>query len=142
MDSRIRGNGAFETCPGFTSRYALQGCSAAQGGLCHKASARSVARPSRLSATRFTDNYLGGTFTHQRSAPLGRTELTGVILCRFHFVAQRPQHAYDGVAPRNRTLRLAANPRPTSRNAVTATGVPKPAVPSSNAPKQKATRIA
>ena len=54
--------------------YGLEGCSATQGGLCHKASARPVTRPSRLSATRLTDNYLGGTSTHWRSAPLGRTQ--------------------------------------------------------------------
>ena len=35
----------------------------------------------------------------------------------------------------------ALNPRPSSRKAATATGAPKPAVPSSSAPKQKATRI-
>src|SRR5208337_1247800 len=48
--------------------------SATLGGLCHKASARPLTRPSRLSATRLTDNYLGGTSTHWRSAPLGRTQ--------------------------------------------------------------------
>ena len=46
------------------SRYGLQGCSATRGGLGHKAPARSVTRPSRLSATRLTDYYLGGTSTH------------------------------------------------------------------------------
>src|SRR5690242_18330275 len=34
------------------------------------------------------------------------------------------------------------NPSPTSKNAVTATGAPNPALPSSSAPKQNATRIA
>src|SRR5579871_2569468 len=47
------------------SRYGLQSCSATRSGLCHKAPARPVTEPSRLSATRLTDNYLGGTFTHQ-----------------------------------------------------------------------------
>ncbi|MGD0012221.1 MAG: hypothetical protein ABSE93_27240, partial [Terriglobia bacterium] len=35
---------------------------------------RPVAGLSRLSATRLTDDYLGGTSTHWRSAPLGRTQ--------------------------------------------------------------------
>src|SRR5690348_15404505 len=35
-----------------------------------------------------------------------------------------------------------ANPKPTSKNAVTATGAPNPALPSSSAPKQNATKIA
>src|SRR4051794_40160498 len=39
-------------------------CSIAQGDLCHEASARSVAQPSRSSATSATDNSLGGTFLH------------------------------------------------------------------------------
>ena len=45
--------------------YGLQSCSATRSDLCHKAPARSVARPDRLSATRLTDNYLGGTSTHK-----------------------------------------------------------------------------
>ena len=44
--------------------YGLQGCSATRGGLCHKAPAQPVTGPSRLSATRLTDYYLGGTSTH------------------------------------------------------------------------------
>jgi len=47
------------------ARYGLQGCSATQSGLCHKAPTRHVTKPSRLSATRLTDYYLGGTFTHR-----------------------------------------------------------------------------
>ena len=47
------------------SRYGLQGCSATHGGLCHKAPTWTVTGPSRLPATRLTDNYLGGTCTHQ-----------------------------------------------------------------------------
>jgi len=35
-----------------------------QGDLCHEAPARSVAQPSRSSATRRIDNFLGGTFLH------------------------------------------------------------------------------
>jgi hypothetical protein len=60
------------------SRYGLQGCSATRGGLRHKAPAQSVTRPSRLSATRLTDNCLRGTLTHWRSAPLRRTEKSGL----------------------------------------------------------------
>jgi hypothetical protein len=41
---------------------------------------RPVAGLSRLSATRLTDNYLGGTSTHWRSAPLGRTQHSRVAL--------------------------------------------------------------
>ncbi|MGD0007500.1 MAG: hypothetical protein ABSE93_03005, partial [Terriglobia bacterium] len=40
---------------------------------------RPVAGLSRLSATRLTDNYLGGTSTHWRSAPLGRTQHSRVV---------------------------------------------------------------
>jgi hypothetical protein len=47
--------------------------SAAKGGLCHEAPARSVARPMRSSVTRSIDVYLGGTFLHRRYAPSGRT---------------------------------------------------------------------
>ena len=54
--------------------YGLQGRSATLRGLRHKAPARPVTKPGRLSATRLTDNYLGGTSTHWRSAPLGRTQ--------------------------------------------------------------------
>jgi hypothetical protein len=43
------------------SRYGPLDCSTARSGLCHEASARSVARPSRSSATRSIDNSLGGT---------------------------------------------------------------------------------
>ena len=50
------------------SRYRLQGCSATVRGPApadHKTPARPVTGPSRLSATRLTDHYLGGTFTHR-----------------------------------------------------------------------------
>lgn len=47
-------------------------CSTAQGGLCHEASIRPVARPNRSSATRAIDNSLGGTSLHRRYAPSGR----------------------------------------------------------------------
>src|ERR1700694_4499550 len=39
--------------------------SAAQGALCHEAPALPVTRPSRSSATRSIDNYLGGFFLHK-----------------------------------------------------------------------------
>ena len=55
------------------SRYGPSDRSAAQGGLCHEASARPVAQTDRSSATRSTDNSLGGTFLHWRRAPSGRT---------------------------------------------------------------------
>ena len=55
------------------SRYGLQGCSATQGGLCHKASTQPVTKLSCLSAIRLTDYYLSGTFTRWRSALLRRT---------------------------------------------------------------------
>ena len=45
----------------FHSRYGPLDCSTARSGLCHEASARSVARPGRSSATRSIDNSLGGT---------------------------------------------------------------------------------
>jgi len=55
------------------SRYGLR-CSAVHDGLCHKALARPVTGLCPLSATRLTDNHLGGTRTHRWYAPLGRTE--------------------------------------------------------------------
>ena len=55
------------------SRYGPLDRSAAQGDLCHEASKRPVTQPPRSSATRSTDNSLGGTFLHWCSAPSGRT---------------------------------------------------------------------
>ena len=55
------------------TRYGPLDCSTAQGGICHEASARPVTPPSRSSATRPIDNYLGGTFLHWCYAPSGRT---------------------------------------------------------------------
>src|SRR5215472_10166458 len=46
------------------SRYGPLDRSTAQGGLCRKASTWSVTQPSRLPATRPTDNYLDGTYLH------------------------------------------------------------------------------
>ena len=46
------------------SRYGLPDCSTAQSGLCHEASARSVAQTNRSSATRSINNSLGGIFLH------------------------------------------------------------------------------
>src|SRR3954464_7871932 len=46
------------------ARYGPLDCSTAQGGLCHEASTRPVARPGRSSATGAIDNSLGGTFLH------------------------------------------------------------------------------
>ena len=46
------------------SHYGPSDRSAALGGLCHEASTRPVAQTSRSSATRSTDNSLGGTFLH------------------------------------------------------------------------------
>ena len=51
------------------SRYGPSSCSTAQGGLCHEASTRPVTRPSRSSATRPIDNYLGGSYLHWLSVP-------------------------------------------------------------------------
>src|SRR4051812_42022660 len=61
------------------SRYGPPDRSAARGGLRHEASTRPVAQASRSSATRSTDNSLGGTFLHWRRAPSGRTEKFGNI---------------------------------------------------------------
>ncbi len=55
------------------SRYGPLDRSAAQGDLCHEASKRPVTQPPRSSATRSTDNSLGGTSLHWCSAPSGRT---------------------------------------------------------------------
>jgi hypothetical protein len=56
------------------SRYGPPDCSTARSGLCRRASTRPVARPTRLPATRSTDNYLDGTSLRWRPAPSGRTE--------------------------------------------------------------------
>jgi hypothetical protein len=55
------------------SRYGPSSCSATQGGLCHEASTRPVTRPSRSSATRPIDNYLGGSYLHWSSVPFRGT---------------------------------------------------------------------
>src|SRR5690349_20173740 len=60
------------------SRYDPPDRSTARGGLRHEASTRPVAQASRSSATRSTDNSLGGTFLHWRRAPSGRTEFSGL----------------------------------------------------------------
>ena len=60
------------------SRYGPSDRSTAQGGLCHEASTRLVAQTGRSSATRSTDNSLGGTFLHWWRAPSGRTEFSGL----------------------------------------------------------------
>jgi hypothetical protein len=46
------------------SHYGPLDCSAAQGDLCHEASVRPIARPTRSSATRSIDNSLDGFFLH------------------------------------------------------------------------------
>ena len=46
------------------TRYGPSDCSAAQGELCHEASALPVTRQNRSSATRSIDYCLGGTFLH------------------------------------------------------------------------------
>jgi hypothetical protein len=55
------------------SRYGPLDCSAARGGLCHKAPIRPVTRPHRLSATRATDFSPDGIFLHRCYTPSGRT---------------------------------------------------------------------
>ena len=69
----------FEACLDSHSRYGPMFRSTAQGGLCHEASARPVAQPSRSSATRSIDNSLGGTFLHWRCAPSGRTDYGNML---------------------------------------------------------------
>jgi hypothetical protein len=80
------------------SRYGLQGCSATMRGLGHKAPAHPVARSSRLSATRLTDIYLGGSSTHWRSAPLGRTEKSRLESCN-PFIPSAPDVRSDAMDP-------------------------------------------
>ena len=55
------------------SRYDLQDRSPPKADSCSEAPTRSVSRPSRSVATMLTDNYMGGSSSHWRSAPLGRT---------------------------------------------------------------------
>src|SRR3954449_5551360 len=88
------------------SRYGPSDRSTAQGGLRHEASARLVARTGRSSATRATDNSLGGTFLHWWRAPSGRTELSGLanqraVLTRMSTGQQRTR---DVVAVTGRRL--------------------------------------
>ncbi len=68
----------FEACSGFTRVTARWIAQPPESGLCHEASARPVAQPDRSSATRFIDNFLGGTFLHWQHAPSGRTEKSGL----------------------------------------------------------------
>ena len=63
----------FEACSSFTRVTACKIARPPKGGLYPEASTRSVTRPSRSVATMLTDNYIGGSSFHWRSAPLGRT---------------------------------------------------------------------
>src|SRR3954465_8653762 len=70
----------FRGLPRLHSRYGPSDRSAARGGLRHEAPARLVTQAGRSSATRATDNSLGGTFLHWWRAPSGRTELSRLAL--------------------------------------------------------------
>ena len=63
----------FEACSSFTRVTACKIARPPKGGLYPEASTRSVTRPSRSVATMLTDNYIGGSSFHWRSAPLRRT---------------------------------------------------------------------
>ncbi len=69
--NRTCGFPASGSATGFTARHTAD-VSAAQGDHCHEASRRPVTQPPRSSATRSTDNSLGGTSLHWCSAPSGR----------------------------------------------------------------------
>src|SRR5438067_12174902 len=71
-----------EACSKLHSRYGLQDCSPPKADSCSEAPTRSVSRPSRSVATMLTDNYMGGSSSHWRSAPLGRT--VDPSCCRAH----------------------------------------------------------
>src|SRR5215470_7440907 len=70
----------FEACSGFTRVTARWIAQPPDGDLCHEASIRPVAPPNRSSATRSTDNSLGGTSLHWCYAPSGRTAVEKGIL--------------------------------------------------------------
>jgi hypothetical protein len=91
----------FEACSGFTRVTARRIAQPPIGGLCHEASTRTVARPSRSSASRSTDNSLGGTFLHWCYAPSGRTAVEKVFLGRWtkFFRAAGASNACPGVGP-------------------------------------------
>ena len=97
----------FEACSGFTRVTARWIAQPPESGLCHEASARPVAQPDRSSATRFIDNFLGGTFLHWQHAPSGRTEISGLIVidpCIPHGLAalrKRTQQEPSGIATQN-----------------------------------------
>jgi hypothetical protein len=97
--------------PPETTRIKYAGSSSESTGTCLPAIAESLARSSPVTPER--------AIIGMPSAP----KATGAVL------------AISAVS----TARRAGCPRPTSRQAVTATGAPKPAVPSSSAPKQNAT---
>ena len=63
----------------------------AYSGPCPEAPTRPVAQPSRSVATMSTDNYMGGSSLHWKSAPLGRTVI-----------------AYNCAATRTRAMRVPA----------------------------------
>src|SRR5438045_1318104 len=63
----------FEACSSFTRVTACKIAARPKADSCSEAPTRSVTRPSRSVATMLTDNYMGGSSSHWRSAPLGRT---------------------------------------------------------------------
>jgi hypothetical protein len=90
----------FEACSGFTRVTARWIAQPPESGLCHEASARPVAQPDRSSATRFIDNFLGGTFLHWQHAPSGRTEKSG-LAARSNLAARSDSDSTRGKPPRS-----------------------------------------
>ena len=84
----------FEACSGFTRVTARWIAQPPIGGLCHEASTRTVARPSRSSATRSTDNSLGGIFLHWCYAPSGRTTVEKVPKCLLAIFSKETKLSY------------------------------------------------
>ena len=89
----------FEACSGFTRVTACGVARPPDVAFVTRLQLSPFTGLSRLSATRPTDSYLGGTFTHWRSAPLRRTVLSksrpdrnSIEVC--HFVSPCPLDSF------------------------------------------------
>ena len=95
--------------------------STARGGLRHEAPTRWVTPAGRSSATRSTDNSLGGSFLHWRRAPSGRTEKSGLANIRHcttmdcqpygWLLGIRPGHAMANAAREQEPISSCESPR-------------------------------
>ena len=93
------------------TRYGPPIRSTAQGGLCRRASIRTVARPRRLPATGPTDHCPGGTCTHKVIAPFGAHQMHADDADTSGHSAHGRPHRARGLVPPRRCSTVAP-PRP------------------------------